>query len=89
MDFVGVVTLLTIFFECAIVGVAVAAAVKNRQNYAWLIAATFSLFALFDGIRVFFPAGLPRVSAFVLFVACILMLCGMWILYKETRMHSR
>ncbi|MGP8103012.1 hypothetical protein [Methanoregula sp.] len=85
MDLANSIQIIAILIECAVVVIAVLIATRNNRPYGWLIATTFALFALFDGIRIFFPNGFPRLYSLILFVACSSMLYAMWLMYTETR----
>ena len=85
MDLANSIQIIAILIECAVVVIAVLIATRNNRAYGWLIAITFALFALFDGIRIFFPYGFPRLYSLVLFVACASMLYAVWLMYNETR----
>jgi len=84
MDLFELITFLSILLECAVLVLAILLATRHKKAYGWLIAITFALFALFDGLRVFYPSGLPRLNAIILLVACASMLYAIWLLYEET-----
>ena len=84
MDLLELITGLSIFIECAILVLAILIATRKGKAYGWLIAITFALFALFDGIRIFSPSSLPRLNAVILLVACGSMLYAIWLIYDET-----
>jgi lipopolysaccharide export LptBFGC system permease protein LptF len=83
MQLSDIIQILAIPIECAIAGIAVLIAVRNKKVYGWFIAATFALFVLFDICRIFAVAISPEIHALVFFIACALMLCGIWLLYKK------
>jgi hypothetical protein len=83
MQLSEIVQILAILVECAIAGIALLIAVRNKKVYGWFIAATFALFVLFDISRVFAVAVFPDIHALVFLVACVLMLYGTWLLYQE------
>jgi len=85
MDLFELITLLSILIECTILVLAILIATRNGKAYGWLIAITFALFALFDGSRIIYPTGFPRLSAFILLAACASMLYAIWLIYEETR----
>jgi uncharacterized membrane protein YfbV (UPF0208 family) len=84
MDIVGFITVFAIVFECAIAILAILIATRHGEGYGWLIAITFALFALFDGVRIIYPYGLPRVNSLILLAACASMLYATWLLYNDT-----
>jgi hypothetical protein len=83
MQLSDIVQILAILIECAIAGIAILIAVRNKKVYGWFIAATFALFVLFDISRIFALAISSDIHSLVFFIACALMLCGIWLLYKE------
>jgi len=83
MQVSDIVQILAILIECAIAGIAILIAVRNKKVYGWFIAATFALFVLFDICRISAVAISPEIHALVFLVACVLMLYGTWLLYKE------
>jgi hypothetical protein len=85
MDIAGFITICAIVFECAIAILAILIATRHGKRYGWLIAITFALFALFDGERIVYPYGLPRLNSVILLVACASMLYAIWLLYTDTR----
>ncbi|MGB8308244.1 MAG: hypothetical protein WCE65_00250 [Methanoregula sp.] len=85
MDIVEFISLFTVIFEFAIVILAVLVATRNERGYGWLIAITFALLALFEGVRIFYPNGLPRLNTVILFAACVSMLYAIWLLYEDSR----
>lgn len=84
MDLLELITVLSIFIECAILVLAILLATRKGKAYGGLIAIAFALFALVDGIRIFSPSGIPRLNAFILLVACGSMLYAIWLIYEET-----
>ncbi|ABS56676.1 hypothetical protein Mboo_2162 [Methanoregula boonei 6A8] len=89
MDLFEGLTLFSILIECAIFVLAVLIATRNRRAYGWLIAITFALFAFFNGIRLWYPSGLPRLNGVILLAACVSMLYAIWQIYEETRKKSK
>jgi hypothetical protein len=83
MQLSDIIQILAILIECTIAGIAVLIATRNNKVYGWFIAATFALFVLFDISRIFALAISPDIHSLVFFIACALMLCGIWLLYKE------
>jgi len=83
MQLSDIVQILAILIECAIAGIAILIAARNKKGYGWFIAATFALFVLFDISRIFTLAISPDIHSLVFLIACALMLCGIWLLYQE------
>jgi CHASE2 domain-containing sensor protein len=83
MQLSDIVQILAILIECAIAGIALLIATRNKKGYGWFIAATFALFVLFDISRIFAVAVSPEIHALVFLVACVLMLYGTWLLYQQ------
>ncbi len=84
MDVTQFITIFIILFECAIAVLAILIATRHNRGYGWLIAIAFSLFALFDAVRIFYPSGFPRLNSVILLVACASMLYAVWLLYADT-----
>ncbi|MGB7993898.1 hypothetical protein [Methanoregula sp.] len=89
MDIVDFFSFFTVIFALAIIILAVLIATCNDRGYGWLIAITFALVALYNGVRIFYPTGLPRMNSFILLAACISMLYAIWLLYDDTRKASK
>ncbi len=89
MDFTGVINILAILLECLVAVIAVLIAARNKMAYGWLIAIAFALFALFEGDRIFYPYGLPRLNSLILLAACASMLYAIWLLYNDTGKNRR
>lgn len=83
MDLSDIAQVLAVLVECAVAGIAVLIATWNKKVYGWFIAATFALFVLFDITRIFAFDLSPDIHAMVFFIACALMLCGTWLLFKD------
>jgi CHASE2 domain-containing sensor protein len=83
MQVPDIVQILAILIECAIAGIAILIATRNKKVYGWFIAGTFALFVLFDISRIFALAISPDIHALVFLIACALMLYGTWLLYQE------
>jgi hypothetical protein len=83
MQLSDIVQILAILIECAIAGIALLIAIRNKKGYGWFIAATFALFVLFDISRIFAVAVSPEIHALVFLIACVLMLYGTWLLYQQ------
>jgi len=84
MDLFDGLTFLSILIECAILVIAILIAARNGRAWGWLLAITFALFVLFDGIRLWYPSALPRLNAVILLTACTSMLYAIWLIYQET-----
>ena len=83
MDISQLLQTLAILVEVAVTALAILIAVQNRKIYGWFIAGTFGLFVLFDIFRIF-PLPIPAdANSFLFLVACILMLCAVWLIYGE------
>ena len=83
MDISGLVQTLAVLVEIAITAIGVLIGIQNRKTYGWLIAATFTLFVLFDILRIFtLPVGAVTESIIFL-VACLAMLLAAWLVYNE------
>jgi hypothetical protein len=89
MDVAGFIQILAILFECAVAVIAVLIAARKNRPYGWLIAITFALFALSDGVRTFSPYTFPRLHSLILLVASVIMLCAVWMMYNESQKTVR
>jgi len=83
MDISGTIQLVATLIEVIIAVVAVLIAVQKKKIYGWFIAITFALFVLFDIARIFALEVSAERHALVLLVACISMLCAVWLMWKE------
>lgn len=83
MDASNLLQTLAVLVEVAIAVTGALIATQNRRLYGWLIAATFSLFVLFDIFRIFELPLAPDLHGLILLVACCLMLWAMWLIYNE------
>gem|GEM_PF-519490 len=89
MDIVGLIQIIAILFECAVAIIAVLIAVLKSRPYGWLIAITFALFALSDGVRTFSPYTFPRRHSLILLIASAIMLYAVWMMYNESQKTVR
>lgn len=85
MDISDIIQIIAILLECGVVVFAVLIATRNHKQYGWYIALTFTLFALFDLIRILWENGLSGIHSLLLFVACVSMLYSVWLIYNDTR----
>ena len=69
--------------EIIIAAFATLVAVRGKKTYAWFIAVTFSLFVLFDIIRIFALPVSEDIHSGLFLLACILMLYGVWTMYLD------
>jgi len=83
MQLSDVVQFLAILLECAIAGIGILIATRNKKLYGWFIASTFALFVLFDISRILALAVSAEIHSLVFLIACALMLYGTWLLYRE------
>ena len=83
MDASNLLQTLAVLVEVAVAAVAVLVAVQNRKVYGWFIAATFSLFVLFDIFRIFSLPLSADLHGFIFLVACCCMLYAVWLIYGE------
>jgi len=71
------------FLEIVITVFAVLVALKGKKTYAWFIAMTFSLFVIFDLIRIFSLPVSEDLHAGIFLLACVLMLYSIWTMYLD------
>jgi hypothetical protein len=83
MDIPGTIELIATLAEVVIALVAGLIAWKKKKLYGWFIGITFGLFVVFDLARIFAVVVSAERYALVLLVACISMLCAIWLLWKE------
>lgn len=83
MDISNLLQTLAVLVECAIAAVAFLIALQYRKLYGGLIAFTFTLYVLFDMIRIFSLPVSADVNALIFLIACIVMLGATWLLYSE------
>ena len=85
MDIAGFIQIIAILFECAVAVIGVLIAARKNRPYGWLIAITFALFALSDGVRTFSPYTFPRLHSLILLIASAIMLYAVWMMYTESQ----
>lgn len=88
MDISGIIQILAILIEIAVVVIAALAAYKTKKTYGWFIAITFALFVIFDLVRVACPTVLPDMNSLILLVACISMLYAVWLMYNDQEKNA-
>jgi hypothetical protein len=83
MDTSNLLQTLAVLVEFTIAVLGVLIAIQNKKTYGWFIAATFSLYVLFDIYRIFALPLSADLQGFIFFIACCLMMCAAWLLYNE------
>jgi hypothetical protein len=83
MEISLIIQLVATFIEVVIALAACLIAIQKKKMYGWFIAITFGLFVLFDLARIFMMEVSAERHALVLLVACISMVCAVWLMWKE------
>jgi len=83
MDISGTIQLIATLAEVVTALAAVVIAYQKKKLYGWCIAVTFGLFVIFDLARIFAWEVAADKYALLLLIACLSMVYGMWLLWKE------
>lgn len=83
MDTSGIIQLIATCAEIVVALAAVLIGWQKKKLYGWCIAVTFGLFVVFDLARIFSLDVSADKYALLLLVACLSMVYGMWLLWKE------
>jgi hypothetical protein len=84
MDISGYIQLAATIVEAIIAIAACLIAWKKQKLYGWFIAVTFGLFVIFDLGRIFALEVSADRYALVLLIACLSMLCAVWLIWKDS-----
>ena len=83
MDISGTIQLIATLAEVVVALIAILIAVQKKKTFGWFIGITFTLFVVFDLARIFAIAMSAELHALVLLIACLSMVCAVWLLWKE------
>ncbi|PKG33787.1 hypothetical protein [Methanoregula sp.] len=83
MDISGTIQLVATLAEVAVALIAFLIAVQKKKLYGWFIGITFTLFVVFDLARIFTLEMPAELHALVLLIACISMVCAVWLLWRS------
>lgn len=83
MDISGTIQLFATLAEVAVALIAFLIAVQKKRLYGWFIGITFALFVVFDLARIFALEMSAELHALVLLIACVSMVCAVWLLWKS------
>lgn len=83
MIFSDYLQVIAVLLEAAVTVIAAAIAIRQKKAYGWCIALTFGLFVFFDIGRLFALPVPDTAHALVFLVACVSMLYGVWLMYRE------
>jgi len=88
MDVPGTIQLIATLTEVVIALIAFLIGWQKKRLYGWFIAVTFGLFVIFDLARIFAFDVAADKYALLLLVACLSMLCAVWLLWNGEREES-
>ena len=80
MDIFPVISLLA---EAVVIVIAVAIALNKKKTYAWLFAASYALFIVYDVVSFLKIAMDEALMEFMLLIGVVLSLAAVWQLYRE------
>ncbi len=83
MQIPDILQLAATLIELVIAVIAVLIATQKNKTWGWFIALTFALFVVFDLARIFALDISADLHALILLVACLSMLCAVWLMWKE------
>lgn len=83
MDIAGTIQLMATLVEVVIAVAACLIALKKKKMYGWFIGITFGLFVIFDIGRIFSLEVSADHHALVLLIACLSMVCAVWLMWKD------
>ena len=83
MDIAGTIQLAATLVEVVIAIAACLIALKKKKMYGWFIGITFGLFVIFDIGRIFSLEVSADHHALVLLIACLSMVCAVWLMWKD------
>lgn len=83
MDISGTIQLIATLAEVVVALIAFLIAVQKKKTFGWFIGITFTLFVVFDLARIFALTMSAELHALVLLIACLSMVCAVWLMWKE------
>ncbi|MGB7788960.1 hypothetical protein [Methanoregula sp.] len=82
MQVSDILELVAILSELTVAVVAIFIATRKNRTYGWFIALTFTLFVIFDLVRIFTLDMSADLHALIFLVACLSMVYAVWLIER-------